>query len=60
MKLSFFFLVCFLLSAPALRAQTENLNRFVDDHKSDPGLSFAYLSQDLYEVVNKQLQIIKG
>lgn len=42
-----------MLSAQAVRAQNEGLHQFIETHKYDPGFSFAYLSQDLFEVVNK-------
>ena len=47
----FDFIVSVLI--PAGQAQNEGLHQFIDRHKNDPGLSFAYLSQDLFEVVNK-------
>ena len=53
MKITCLLLACFLLSAQAARAQNEGLNNFIETHKHDPGLSSAYLSQDLFEVVNK-------
>ncbi len=53
MKILCLLLACFLLSIQAGRAQNEGLHHFIDSHKQDPGLSSAYLSRDLFEVVNK-------
>ncbi len=53
MKITYLLLACLLLSAPAVSAQNENLNNFIETHKSDPGFTFAYLSRDLFEVASK-------
>lgn len=42
-----------MLSALAVRAQNKNLNNFIENHKHDPEFTFAYLSQDLFEVVSR-------
>lgn len=42
-----------LLTACLSFAQNADLTQFVNDHKSDPGMTFAYLSKDMFEVVSK-------
>jgi hypothetical protein len=52
MRKIYLLLAILCLAATASRAQTAALNRFIDEHKATPGFTFAYLSQDLFEVVS--------
>lgn len=42
-----------LLTACLTFAQNADLTQFVNDHKTDPGMTFAYLSKDMFEVASK-------
>lgn len=42
-----------LLAACLAFAQGSDLHNFIEKHKSDAGMTFAYLSKDLFEVVSK-------
>lgn len=53
MKKIHLLLAVVLLLATSVFAQQENLNSFIDKHKSDQGFTFAYLSKDLFEVATK-------
>lgn len=53
MKITFLLLTCLLLSVRTAQAQNESLNNFIENHKRDQGFTFAYLSQDLFEVASK-------
>lgn len=50
MKQIFLLCLAVMLAAPGAFAQNESLNRFIDRHKGDQGFTYAFLSQDLFEV----------
>ena len=53
MKKIHLLLAAILLLATSVFAQQADLNGFIDQHKTDPGFTFAYLSKDLFEVASK-------
>ncbi len=53
MKKIHLLLASFVLLATSAFAQHAGLNGFIDQHKTDQGFTFAYLSKDLFEVAAK-------
>ncbi len=53
MKQIFFLLLSFALLSPTLSAQSNALQTFVEQHKSDQGFTYAFLSKDLFEVATQ-------
>lgn len=51
MKQFFLLPAIFLLIAISAFAQNENLNDFIEKHKSDHALTYAFLSKDLFDLV---------
>jgi hypothetical protein len=46
-------LLALALAAPALRGQTTAFNDFIERHRSDPAMTYAFLSKEQMEVVSK-------
>ena len=53
MKKRFLLLSALLLTAMFLRAQTDALNTFVEQHKNEQGFSFAFISKELFDITMK-------
>jgi hypothetical protein len=53
MKKICLFLTISLLTATLVSAQNEPLNDFIEQYKNDKAFTFAYLSEDLFEVVTQ-------
>lgn len=53
MKQFFLLLLAIPLFFPTLSAQNDGLQIFIDQHKSDQGITYAFLSKDLFEVATE-------
>ena len=53
MKHFFFLLLASLLVSPTLFGQNDALQNFIEQHKSDQGFTYAFLSKDLFEVATQ-------
>lgn len=53
MKHFFFLFAIILLSAGSAPAQNDVFQNFIEKHKQDQGITYAYLSKDLFEVVTE-------
>jgi len=53
MKHFFFLLLAIPLFSPAIFAQNTEIQGFIEQHKSDKGFTYAFLSKDLFEVATK-------
>ncbi len=53
MKHFFLLLLAISLFSPTLFAQNDGLQNFIDEHKSDQGFTYAFLSKDLFEIATE-------